>query len=107
MADETRRYRFVGSHADALASGRPVEPGEFVELTEEEVNDPYNQTLIKDENLFEVEAVQQPKATDAATKLAKSNDIPLTAITATGADGSITQGDVETYIATNQEEEAR
>jgi hypothetical protein len=37
-------YRFVGSHADALANGRPVEPGEVVKLSDEETKD--NQTLI-------------------------------------------------------------
>jgi hypothetical protein len=35
VADSTQQYRFVGSHADTLANGRPVEPGEFVELTDE------------------------------------------------------------------------
>lgn len=41
MAEEiaSHEYRYVGSHADLLANGRPVEPGEFVQLTDEEVGE--------------------------------------------------------------------
>jgi hypothetical protein len=52
---ESKRYRFVGSHADQLASGRPIAPGEFVDLTAEEAKDPYNAMLIADGNLVDPE----------------------------------------------------
>lgn len=48
----TLQYRFVGSHADTLHNGRPVEPGEFVELTEDDLRDPYIEMLAHDENLI-------------------------------------------------------
>lgn len=31
---ETRRYRFVGAHAEDLAGGQQIVPGEFVDLDE-------------------------------------------------------------------------
>lgn len=42
------KYRFVGSHADSLADGRPVEPGEFVHLSDEEALEPHNASLLAD-----------------------------------------------------------
>lgn len=54
MAEKPKQYRFVGSHADMLASGRPVEPGEFVDLTDEEVRETHNEMLIADGNLIGV-----------------------------------------------------
>lgn len=42
------KYRFVGMHADTLASGQPIEPGEFVNITDEEIEDPHNAALVHD-----------------------------------------------------------
>lgn len=47
-------YRFVGDHADSLANGRPVAPGEYVKLSKEEINDHHNAQLIEDGKLIEV-----------------------------------------------------
>lgn len=52
MAKESKTYRFVGIHADSLASGRPLEPGEFVELTSDEVKD--NKPAIDDGQLVAI-----------------------------------------------------
>jgi hypothetical protein len=46
MAD-TKKYRFVGQHADSLDSGRPIGPGEFVDLTDEEIEQPHAAGLIQ------------------------------------------------------------
>jgi hypothetical protein len=48
VANATKKYRFIGSHAEILANGRPVEPGEFVELSDEEIREPQNETLAAD-----------------------------------------------------------
>lgn len=48
MSEDTKQYRFVGEHADNLASGRPIEPGEFVDLTDDDVRDPFNEAMIAD-----------------------------------------------------------
>lgn len=67
MSEDTKQYRFVGDHADNLASGRPIEPGEFVDLTDAEVRDPFNEALITDGALIgtEPEAEHQVKLADA------------------------------------------
>lgn len=46
------KYRFVGNHADQLADGRPVAPGEFVNLSDEEMEDPHNAMLATDGHLI-------------------------------------------------------
>lgn len=52
---KSSKYRFVGSHADNLASGRPLEPGEFVDLTEEQAQESYNAHLLDEGLLISVE----------------------------------------------------
>ncbi len=46
-------------------------------------------------------ATDQPPASPSARKLAEENGIDLTTVTATGPNGRITRGDVETAIAAN------
>jgi TATA-box binding protein (TBP) (component of TFIID and TFIIIB) len=46
------KFRFVGSHAEDLASGQIVAPGEFINLSADEVDDPHNATLIADGKLL-------------------------------------------------------
>lgn len=107
--DKTKQYRFIGSHADMLASGRPVEPGEFVDLTDDELREPHNTMLLDDELLLLIkdeDTHDQEIATDAAKRLAASNKIDLAEVPATGANGLITQGDVEQYIADKSGEES-
>lgn len=62
MASETKQYRFVGSHADMLANGRPVEPGEFVDLTDDEVREDHNEMLIADGNLIGTDEASEHQA---------------------------------------------
>jgi hypothetical protein len=50
------KYRYVGTYATTLATGQPVEPGEFVELDKDGVEQ--NDALISDNLLIEAE---QPK----------------------------------------------
>lgn len=42
-----------------LASGRPLSPGEFVELTDEEMKDPHNKRLLAEGNLLQIVKVEQ------------------------------------------------
>lgn len=46
-------YKWVGGYAHTLNSGRPVEPGETVKLTKEDVDD--NKDLIDNGTLVETE----------------------------------------------------
>lgn len=38
--------RYVGTHAGSLASGRPLAPGDFVEVSTEDLADPYNKAMV-------------------------------------------------------------
>lgn len=51
-------YRFVGTHVDDLADGRILEPGQFIDLTDEEATDPHNALRIEAGLLIEVEKKQ-------------------------------------------------
>ena len=42
-----QEYKHLGEHADELANGRPVGPGEILSLTAEEEKDPHNESLIE------------------------------------------------------------
>jgi pyruvate/2-oxoglutarate dehydrogenase complex dihydrolipoamide acyltransferase (E2) component len=91
-------YKLVGDHPEDLADGRVIGVGERIELDEETVKDPHNQSLLDDGKLIEVEADQEPPITGAARDLAAEHDIPLNALSGTGADGRITLEDVERYV---------
>jgi hypothetical protein len=43
----SKAYVFVGSHADTLGNGRPIGPGEEIDATDVDLDDPYNQALIE------------------------------------------------------------
>lgn len=63
-------YRFIGTHADELESGRPLEPGEFtgpIEVTEEH---PKNKQLLDDGLLIKIEGKSKlpPKKNDDDNK---------------------------------------
>lgn len=57
-------YRYVGSYATALRSGRPVGPGETMELTDEEVN--ANGAMIEDGLLLEVQPTKSSRQKKSA-----------------------------------------
>jgi hypothetical protein len=45
--EASKRYRFLGNSPTGLASGRPVEPGEFLALTTSEQTEPHNAEMIE------------------------------------------------------------
>ena len=55
MAKDKVWYRYVGEVPGELATGRPIEPGEYVELSGDEVNDVFNAEMIYDGRLIEAE----------------------------------------------------
>lgn len=89
-------YRLISDHAEDLEDGRVLEPGEFYTLDEVTAR---IQQLVDDGKLISVSAAKEPAATDAARKAAADADVPLSAITGTGADGQIILPDVEKHIA--------
>lgn len=55
------RFRSMSDHVEDIASGLTVEPGGFVELSENEANDPHNKRLIEEGFFVEVEAAAPAK----------------------------------------------
>ena len=64
------KFRYVGSRADQLANGRPIGPGDFVELTDEEIRDPHNETLVAEGKLIGVEDDAEHQQTLAERRVA-------------------------------------
>lgn len=62
---EKSRFRSVSSHVEDLADGRTVPPGEFIELTDDELQDPHNLRLLQEGVLMRIE---EDKDTDADAK---------------------------------------
>jgi pyruvate/2-oxoglutarate dehydrogenase complex dihydrolipoamide acyltransferase (E2) component len=89
----------VGLHAENLASGQILAPGESAPVDEEGLKDPFNADLIDRGILIDVSSGEEPNATDAAKDLAEREGVELASVTGTGADGRITQNDVERTIA--------
>lgn len=54
MAKGAKKYRFVGTHPDTLDDGRPIAPGEFVYLTDDEMRLPHNEMHASSEHLLAV-----------------------------------------------------
>lgn len=47
------KYLFVGDHAETLASGRPVGPGDTVPAAALDLDDPTDQRLLEEEILID------------------------------------------------------
>lgn len=91
-------YKHVGVHAEDLADGRMLGPGEIVELDEEQIAEPHNARLLGEGILLSLDAQENPDATDGAIELAEANNVNLSAVTGTGQAGRITVPDVERFI---------
>lgn len=63
------------SHAEYLASGQPLAPGEKVALTTEEVGDPHNQRLIEEGALISLSGDDTGLTGDELQKKAKDLNI--------------------------------
>lgn len=97
-------YKNVGNHAFDLASGRVLAPGETDELSDEDVKDPHNASLIDDGNLIPVGDGTTVNATEDAVELAEANNLDLSKIAGSGAAGRITKRDVEKHLESSSEE---
>lgn len=71
---KTLQYRFIGDHAEVLANGRPVEPGGFVDLTEDEVRDLHYETLIHDGVLIGIDEASEHQVSLAKRRMQNKID---------------------------------
>lgn len=61
------QWKFIGPHADTLANGRPVGPGEVLDLSQEEVD--ANTSMIEQGHLLDMgQAERDVKATTSRSK---------------------------------------
>lgn len=64
----TKEFKLVGDHAEDLAAGQMLAPGETIKLKQEDIDDPHNARLIEEGKLLDVEAnlhedgYEEPKA---------------------------------------------
>lgn len=61
-------YLFRGTHADTLASGRPIEPGEEIPEADVNVDDSHDAMLIKNGDLHKLEKTPSKAEREAAEK---------------------------------------
>jgi hypothetical protein len=94
--------KHVGLHAEDLADGRMVGPGETITVDDELLGDPHNKRLL-DEGVFirldELpKALEGPEATEEAIKLARKERVSLADVRGTGEGKRILVSDVEAYV---------
>lgn len=75
------KYRYVGLHADILDDGRPVAPGDFVNLSDEDALLPHAASLLADgylagtgEKSEQIQTTAEIRQTRAERELAKQNE---------------------------------
>jgi hypothetical protein len=61
------KYRYVGDHAEILDSGAPVGPGEYVELSGDQLEEPVTKALIDGGKLIDASDVKDEAQTKSAT----------------------------------------
>jgi hypothetical protein len=66
------QYRYVATYAGTLASGQPVEPGEFVKLSEEEAEE--NEALLAEGHLVGTGEVSEAVAEKAERRVARQEE---------------------------------
>jgi hypothetical protein len=69
MAEFTHRY--VGNHASEVIVGDkviPVEPGQLLSLSDEDLKDTHNSGLIDDESIMSIKDLSVPDVTTTSNK---------------------------------------
>lgn len=74
MGEKTAEFKWVGNHAQDLASGRMLEPGEMVELSEDDAKELHNSTLIADDVLIPLNDKGEQWTTNARRRMTRLNN---------------------------------
>jgi hypothetical protein len=67
--EKTKRYRYIGDHAEVAPGGRPLGIGDFIELTDDEVRDPFFEDLLASERMIGVEEDAEHQASLAERRV--------------------------------------
>lgn len=65
------QYRYVGRNPDVLDGGRPVGPGDLIELTDDEVRLPHNESIAAAGHLIGVDSDAEHQQKLASTRLSR------------------------------------
>lgn len=69
------KYRYVGVHAEVLPSGQPVEPGEFVHLSDKDVEEDHVlQSMLADGRLAGTGSKSEEEQEKAERKVARREE---------------------------------
>lgn len=69
-----QQHKNVGKHAEELAGGRVVGPGEVVDLSAEDASDEHNKRLIDEGIFIEVEAQPESKDKKSTSKQGEGSE---------------------------------
>lgn len=64
-------YKWVGNHPQDLASGQELAPGETAELSDDDVRNPHNESLITDGNLIPLDKEAEHETELAERRVAR------------------------------------
>lgn len=64
-------YKWIGNHPQDLASGQMLAPGEVAELSEDDVRDTHNESLIAEGGLIPLDQEADHEATLAERRVAR------------------------------------
>lgn len=67
---KTFQYRMVGNHVEDLLDGQTAGPGDFVDLTEDQLREPLIERLIADDKLIPVDDPAEHEAKLADRRVA-------------------------------------
>lgn len=70
-------YKVNSRHVEDLANGRPVEPGQVVDLSSEDVEKPHNQRLIEEGVLLPVASEEERNEADHKALVAKAEELNI------------------------------
>lgn len=96
-------YKNVGNHAEDLADGRMIAPGEVAELDPDQVKEYRNADLIETGTLILISGDPSAETTEGAEATAARLGVDLGEVKGTGRDGRITQADVEAFAKSREE----
>ena len=73
-------YKWVGDHPQDLASGQVLAPGETAELSDDDVRDPHNESLVAEGGLIPLddEAVHEAKLAERRVSSRAKKDEEVT-----------------------------
>jgi hypothetical protein len=87
-------YLFVGDHAETLASGRPVAPGDTIDAGDLSPDDPHDRALLDDGRLADTTPVRTGYDAQTVDQLQALADTRGLTVEGTGSGGHVVKADL-------------